>query len=101
MVALSYWIYGTRNNNISSLQQCSALHNILSLYPFVPLKEKNMVVSTTEKMATSNIIDSYTLKWLSRMYEGSIPIKEICEQLGIEEKTVRALLKLLRYGFDE
>lgn len=61
-----------------------------------------MVVSTTEKMATSNIIDSYTLKWLSRMYEGSIiPIKEICEQLGIEEKTVRALLKLLRYGFDE
>lgn len=61
-----------------------------------------MVVSTTEKMATSNIIDSYTLNRLSRMYDGSIiPIKEICEQLGIEEKTVRALLKLLRYGFDE
>lgn len=61
-----------------------------------------MVVSTTEKMATSNIIDSYTLNRLSRMYEASIiPIKEICEQLGIEEKTVRALLKLLRYGFDE
>lgn len=61
-----------------------------------------MVVSTTEKMATSNIIDSYTLNRLSRMYDGSIiPIKEICEQLGIDEKTVRALLKLLRYGFDE
>lgn len=61
-----------------------------------------MVVNTIEKMATSNIIDSYTLNRLSRMYDGSIiPIKEICEQLGIEEKTVRALLKLLRYGFDE
>lgn len=54
-----------------------------------------------EKTATSNIIDSYTLKRLSRIYEASIPIKEICDQLGIDEKTVRALLKLLRYRFDE
>lgn len=60
-----------------------------------------MVVNMIEKTATSNIIDSYTLKRLSRIYEASIPIKEICDQLGIDEKTVRALLKLLRYRFNE
>ncbi len=59
-----------------------------------------MVENTIENTATSNI-DSYTLKRLSRMYEASTPIKEICEQPGIDEKTVRALLKLLRYRFDE
>jgi hypothetical protein len=90
--------YNTRNNIIS---QCTALHNIPNLYPSVPsFKEKDMALDTREETTTTNM-DLHTLKQLPRMYEASIPIREICEQLGINEKTARALLKLLHYRFDE
>ena len=38
------------------------------------------------------------LKRLSRMYEASISIRDISEELKIDELTVKRLLKLLGYG---
>jgi hypothetical protein len=38
------------------------------------------------------------LKRLSRMYESNIPIKDISEQTGVEEESVKKLLKLLGYA---
>lgn len=42
-------------------------------------------------------IDSQLLKRLSRMYEVGISIKDISEQLEIEQDIVKKLLKLLGY----
>lgn len=60
-----------------------------------------MVVNTIEETPTSSIIDSYTLKQLSRRDQTTIPLEEISEELSIDEKTAIELLKLLRDTFDE
>lgn len=54
-----------------------------------------MNTKTIEK--TVNISQGL-LKRLSRMYESSIPIKDISEQTDIEEESVKRLLKLLGYA---
>jgi DNA-binding IclR family transcriptional regulator len=42
-------------------------------------------------------IDAQLLKQISRMYETGISLKDISEELGIGQKTVKRLLKLLGY----
>ncbi|MEM3094561.1 MAG: hypothetical protein QXX64_02865 [Nitrososphaera sp.] len=43
-------------------------------------------------------IDAALLKRLSRMYEDRISIKDISEQLRMDQMTVKKLLKLLGYA---
>ncbi|HEX7032967.1 MAG TPA: hypothetical protein VF172_08210 [Nitrososphaera sp.] len=50
-----------------------------------------MVVNTTR-------IDAKVLKQLSRMYEAGISIKDISDQLEMDQMTVKKLLKLLGYA---
>lgn len=44
-------------------------------------------------------IDSLLLKRLSRMYEQGISIKDISEELGVEQSTIKKLPKLLGYTY--
>ncbi|MEW6604764.1 MAG: hypothetical protein AB1351_08765 [Thermoproteota archaeon] len=46
---------------------------------------------------STTIIDSQLLKRMSRMYETGISIKDISEQLEIEQDIIKKLLKLLGY----
>jgi DNA-binding MarR family transcriptional regulator len=50
--------------------------------------------------ATGNTtrIDSQLLKRLAEMYETGISIKDISEELGMDQHTVKRLLKLLGYA---
>lgn len=43
-------------------------------------------------------IDAQLLKRLSRMYESGIPLKDISEELKMDQRTVKKLLKLLGYA---
>jgi AraC-like DNA-binding protein len=45
----------------------------------------------------TNRLDSQLLKQISRMYENGISIKEISQELGIDEPTTKKLLKMLGY----
>jgi DNA-binding MarR family transcriptional regulator len=45
---------------------------------------------------TTNI-DAKLLKQLARMYEAGISLKDISEELGMDQKMVKRLLKLLGY----
>jgi DNA-binding MarR family transcriptional regulator len=69
------------------------MHKIPSLYPAVCPKYimGSMVVNTTR-------IDAKVLKQLSRMYEAGISIKDISDQLEMDQMTVKKLLKLLGYA---
>jgi DNA-binding MarR family transcriptional regulator len=51
----------------------------------------SVIVNTTR-------IDAQLLKQLSRMYEAGIPLNDISEELKIEQKIVKKLLKLLGYA---
>jgi DNA-binding MarR family transcriptional regulator len=50
-----------------------------------------MIINTTR-------IDAKLLKQLSRMYEAGISIKDISDQLRMDQMTVKKLLKLLGYA---
>jgi hypothetical protein len=52
---------------------------------------QQLIVSTTIN------IDSGKLKQLSQMYEAGIAIQDISEQMSMDQKTVKTLLKLLGY----
>ena len=52
------------------------------------------MASATENTAR---IDSQLLKHLATMYETGISIKDISEKLGMDQHTVKRLLKLLGY----
>ncbi len=43
-------------------------------------------------------IEAQLLKRLSRMYEAGISIKDISEELGMDQRTVKRLLRLLGYA---
>jgi predicted transcriptional regulator with HTH domain len=47
----------------------------------------------------TTIIDSRLLKWLSRMYEAGISINDISEELKMDQRTMKGLLKLLGYAY--
>ncbi|MEP0824270.1 MAG: winged helix-turn-helix transcriptional regulator [Nitrososphaera sp.] len=50
-----------------------------------------IVVNTTR-------IDARILKQMSKMYEAGISIKDISDQVGMDQMTVKRLLKLLGYA---
>jgi hypothetical protein len=50
------------------------------------------------KIGTATNIDAGLLKQLSRMHEAGISTKDISEQLGLDQKTVKVLVKLLGYA---
>lgn len=50
----------------------------------------SVIVNTTR-------IDSQVLKQMSKMYEAGISLNDISEELKVEQKTVKKLLKLLGY----
>jgi DNA-binding MarR family transcriptional regulator len=52
----------------------------------------------TSILGNATNIDAGLLKQLSRMYEAGISIKDISEQLRIDQRTVKRLLKLLGYA---
>ncbi|HJS81203.1 MAG TPA: helix-turn-helix domain-containing protein [Nitrososphaera sp.] len=68
------------------------MHNIPNAYPL--FRSSEHMVSAIE---TTTRIDAQLLKQISRMYETGISLKDISEELGIGQKTVKRLLKLLGY----
>ena len=47
--------------------------------------------------ATNTITDAQLLKRLSKMYEAGISLKDISEELRMDQTTLKRLLKLLGY----
>jgi len=52
---------------------------------------------TGEIESTTTGIEAQLLKRLSRMYEAGISIKDMSEELKMDQRTVKRLLKLLGY----
>jgi hypothetical protein len=73
-------------------RECSAMHNIPNPYP--SLYPSGHVASAIENTTR---IDAQSLKKMSRMYETGISLKDISEELNMDQKTVKRLLKLLSY----
>ncbi|HEX6280741.1 MAG TPA: hypothetical protein VFZ67_00800 [Nitrososphaera sp.] len=71
--------------------ECSAMHKIPNAYPSVPPSEH----MTGEIESTITRIEAQLVKPLSRMYEVDISIKDISEELKMDERTAKRLLKLL------
>ena len=53
---------------------------------------------TSEIESTTAGIEAQLLKRLSRMYEAGISIKDMSEELKMDQRTVKRLLKLLGYA---
>lgn len=68
------------------------MHNTPNAYPLCRRSEG--VTSATENTTR---IDAQLLKRLSRMYEAGISIKDISEELRMDQRTVKKLLRLLGY----
>ena len=49
----------------------------------------------------TNRLDSQLLKQLSRMYENRISIKDISQELGIDQPITKKLLEMLGYAADD
>ncbi len=67
------------------------MHKIPNAYPSVPPSE----IMTGEIESTITRIEAQLAKPLSRMYEVDISIKDISEELKMDERTAKRLLKLL------
>lgn len=52
----------------------------------------------TGEIESTTRIEAQLLKQLSRMYETGISIKDISEELKMDQRTVKRLLKLLGYA---
>lgn len=52
----------------------------------------------TDAVDNTTNIDSKQMKRVSRMREAGLSIKEIAQQLGIQENTVKKVLQLLGYA---
>ena len=48
--------------------------------------------------STTTGIETQLLKRLSRMYEAGISVKDMSEELKMDQRTVKRLLKLLGYA---
>jgi orotate phosphoribosyltransferase-like protein len=55
----------------------------------------------TDAVDSMTNIDSNLMKRVSRMHEAGLPIKEIAQQLGIQENTVKRVLQLLGYALTD
>jgi DNA-binding MarR family transcriptional regulator len=55
-------------------------------------------MSDTKTIGKAINISQWLLKRLSRMYESGISVKDISEQLELDEKSVKRLLNLLGYA---
>lgn len=69
------------------------MHNILNTYPSLHRSEH-----MTGEIESTTRIEAQLLKRLSRMYEAGISINDISEELKMDQRTVKRLLKLLGYA---
>ena len=69
------------------------MHNIPNTYPLFRRSER--MASAIENTSR---IDAWLLKRLSRMYEAGISLRNISEELIIDQKTAKRLPKLLGYA---
>ncbi|AFU58959.1 hypothetical protein Ngar_c20270 [Candidatus Nitrososphaera gargensis Ga9.2] len=69
------------------------MHKIPS--PYHTVSQSYLVVIV---IGNATNIDAALLKRLSRMYEAGISIKDISDQLRMDQMTVKKLLKLLGYA---
>ena len=53
---------------------------------------------TSEIESTTAGIEAQLLKWLSRTYEAGISIKDMSEELKMDQRMVKRLLTLLGYA---
>lgn len=69
------------------------MHNIPNAYSLLTPSEH-----MTGEIESTTRIETQLLIWLSRMYEAGISIKDIFEELKMDQQKVKRLLKLLGYA---
>ena len=73
------------------------MHNIHNIYPLL-LTSLPSTMGNTKTVGKTKDVSPRMLKRLSRMHESGISIKEISEELELDQKSVKRLLKSLGYA---
>ena len=78
--------------------ECTVMHNIRNTYPLLLTKLSSTMGHTKTVKKTGDISSQRLLKRLSRMHESGFSIRDISEQLELDQKSVNKLLKSLGYA---